>query len=246
MLHRLLRFARLARSGPGPYLPTLAILGLLGCRSTGAGEVVPAGAQPVPASQVSNWVGQTTPKGYTLYRFKWLFRDERSSAGGSGSARLAAPDSLRFDVRGPLGAGAAAAMVVGDTAIWTEPQDIISRLVPNYPLMWALFGVARLPDEGSDLRGLVDGKVTAWQYVRGGDTLSYARTSGSPDRLVTEVRQHGQLLGRAETTLSPEGRPLTARLIVPSPPARLDITFASSTDTTGFPPRVWRRPEARQ
>jgi hypothetical protein len=246
MRHRLLRRAQLARSPRGPYLPTLALVGLLGCHSAGAGEVVPAAAQPVAVSQVSTWVAQTAPKGYTLYRFKWLFRDERSSAGGSGSARLAAPDSLRFDVRGPLGAGAAAAVVIGDTALWTQPEDIISRLVPNYPLMWALFGVARMPEEGSDLRGLADGTMTAWQYARAGDTLSYARSTGSSNRLITEVRQRGQLLGRAETKLSPDGRPLSARLTVPSPPARLDITFASSTDTTGFPPKVWRRPEPRQ
>jgi hypothetical protein len=246
MRHRLLCFARLAGARRDAYLPTLVLLGLLGCHSARAGEVVPTAAQPVAASQVAAWVGQTTPRGSTLYRFKWLFRDERSSAGGAGSARLAAPDSLRFDVRGPLGAGAASAVVVGDTALWTQPEDIISRLVPNHPLMWALFGVARMPEAGSALRGLADGTVTAWQYVRAGDTLSYARSSGTSNRLVTEVRQRGQLLGRAETTLSPDGRPLSARLIVPSPPARLDITFASSTDTTGFPPRVWHRPEPRQ
>ena len=71
---------------------------------------------------------------HRLHRFKWLFQDERSSAGGRGSARIAPPDSLRFDVAGPFGSGAAAAAVVGDQPLWAEPPDAVKKLVPNYPL----------------------------------------------------------------------------------------------------------------
>ena len=37
------------------------------------------------------------PTGYQLHRFKWTFLDERASAGGRGSARIAPPDSMLFD-----------------------------------------------------------------------------------------------------------------------------------------------------
>ena len=157
----------------------LAYLGLVGagCRSA-PGPVMPEAAQPVSRTQVAEWVASTVPSDHLLHRFKWLFKDERGSAGGRGSARIVPPDSLRFDVAGPFGSGAASAVVIGDRAVWTEPPDAIARLVPNYPLMWAMFGVARMPPEGVELRGLSRDSITAWQYAGATDTVQYARTAG--------------------------------------------------------------------
>ena len=222
----------------------LVYLGLAGSGCRSAPEpVLPAGAKPVEHAQVLQWVDSTRPSGQRLYRFKWLFRDERGSAGGRGSARIAPPDSLRFDVAGPFGSGAASAVVFGEHPAWMNPPDAIAKLVPNYPLMWAMFGVAREPSEQADLRGLVDGHVSAWQYAGSTDTIVYARTSGEPNRLVTEVRQSGALVGRAETTFNPDGTPAKSRLTVPSAPAQLDITFLS-TERSSFAPEIWlpRRP----
>jgi hypothetical protein len=217
----------------------LAYLGLVGsaCRSA-PGPVVPEAAQPVNRTQVAEWVAATAPAESRLHRFKWLFQDERGSAGGRGSARIVPPDSLRFDVAGPFGSGAASAVVTGDRAVWTEPPEAIARLVPNYPLMWAMFGVARMPLEGVELRGLSRDSITAWQYAGATDTVQYARTAGDPVRFVAEVRQAGKLIGRAETTLQPDGVPIKARLTVPSAPAKLDLTFLSTTRAT-FAPHIW-------
>jgi hypothetical protein len=217
----------------------LAYLGLVGaaCRSA-PGPVVPEAARPVSRTQVAEWVAATAPAESRLHRFKWLFQDERGSAGGRGSARIVPPDSLRFDVAGPFGSGAASAVVTGDRAAWTEPPDAIARLVPNYPLMWAMFGVARMPLEGVELRGLSRDSITAWQYAGAIDTVQYARTAGDPVRFVAEVRQAGKLIGRAETTLQPDGVPIKARLTVPSAPAKLDLTFLSTTRAT-FAPHIW-------
>jgi hypothetical protein len=219
----------------------LAYLGLalagLACRSA-PGPVVPASAGPVSQQQVAEWVRGTQPAEHRLHRFKWLFRDEQSSAGGRGSARIAPPDSMRFDVAGPFGSGAASAAVVGEQPLWAEPPDAIQKLVPNYPLMWGMFGVARLPDAGAELRGLAEGNVTAWRYAEAGDTIEYVRTQGRPVKMVTVVRRGGELLGRAETTLDSAGAPITARLTVPSAPARLDLTFLS-TSQADFAPDIW-------
>ena len=217
-------------------LAYLALLGV-GCRSA-PGAVLPAAAEPVSEGQVAEWVASTVPSDHLLHRFKWLFKDERASAGGRGSARVAPPDSLRFDVAGPFGSGAASAVVIGDRALWTEPPDAIAKMVPNYPLMWAMFGVARLPPEGATLRGLTKGPTTAWQYAGSSDTIEYARTLGNPVRFVAVVRQNGKLVGRAETQLGPDGTPLKARLTVPSAPAQLDLTFLS-TKRTSFAPDLW-------
>jgi hypothetical protein len=145
---------------------------------------------------------------------------------------------MRLDVAGPFGSGAASAVVVGDRPVWTDPADAIARLVPNYPLMWAMFGVARLPPEGASIRALSAGATVAWQYGRGSDTIDYARTTGSPGKLVAEVHQAGKLLGRAETTVGADGAPLKARLTVPSAPAQLDITFLSTTRDS-FASDIW-------
>jgi hypothetical protein len=213
-----------------------------GCRSAPA-PVIPAAAQPVSEAEVAAWVAATIPAHHQLYRFKWLFRDERGSAGGRGSVRVAPPDSLRFDVAGPFGGGAASAVVIGDEPLWTEPADAISRLVPNYPLMWAMFGIARMPPPDAELRGLDEGSTQAWQYARSGDTVEYARTAGDPGQLIAEVRQAGKLIGRVETTLAPDQSPLKARLTVPSAPAQLDLTILS-TARDSFAPGIWlpRRP----
>jgi hypothetical protein len=212
-------------------------LSLAACRSA-PGAVVPAGAAPVSREQVGQWVSATVPQEHRLHRFKWLFQDERSSAGGRGSARIAPPDSLRFDVAGPFGSGAAAAAVIGEQPLWAEPPDAVKKLVPNYPLMWAMFGIARLPAEGEALRGVSEGPVTAWQYADASDTVSYVRTGGKRVKLVTEVRHAGEVVGRAETTLDSAGVPLSARLVVPSVPAKLDLTFLS-TSRADFAPEIW-------
>jgi hypothetical protein len=212
-------------------------LALAGCRSA-PGAIVPVGAAPVSREQVAQWVGATVPPEHRLHRFKWLFQDERSSAGGRGSVRIAPPDSMRFDVAGPFGSGAASAAVIGAQPLWAEPPDAVKKLVPNYPLMWAMFGVARMPEPGDSLRGLADGETTAWQYANATDTVSYVRTAGKAGRLVAEVRQGGKVVGHAEATLDSAGVPLTARLVVPSVPAKLNLTFLSTT-RANFAPEIW-------
>jgi hypothetical protein len=208
-----------------------------GCRSE-PGPLIPVGAQPASAADVAAWVAPTIPTDHQLYRFKWLFRDERGSAGGRGSVRIAPPDSLRFDVAGPFGSGAASAVVVGEQALWTDPPDAIARLVPNYPLMWAMFGVARLPTGDVTLRGLANGVTTAWEYAGSSDTVAYARTTGDPGKFVAEVRRGGKLFGRAETTIGADGTPTKSRLTVPDPPAQLDLTFLATTRDS-FAPDIW-------
>jgi hypothetical protein len=218
-------------------LAYLGLLAALGCRSA-PGSVVPASAAPVSREQVTAWVLETRPDSHLLHRFKWLFRDDKSSAGGRGSARIAPPDSMRFDVAGPFGAEPAAAAVVGDRPLWAQPPDAIEKMVPNYPLMWGMFGVARLPEPGAELRGLKDGSVVAWRYSEAADTVEYVRTGGSPGKMLTVVRRAGKLVGRAEATLDSTGAPVKSRLTVPSVPAQLDLTF-SSTSRADFAPDIW-------
>ena len=218
---------------------TYLALGIAACGPKRVESLVSPAAGPVSREQVASWVRQTAPTGYRLQRFRWQLQDERGAAGGRGTVRFAMPDSVRLDVAGPFGAGRAAAVVVGDSAVWTDPPDAIARLVPSYPLMWALFGTARMPDPAATLRGSETAAATSWQYASGADTVAYVRTAGEKPHLLTEVRQGSKLIGRVDATLGPDGRPVTARLTVPSVPARLDLTFTTSTTTPAFTPDIW-------
>ncbi|MFI5235469.1 MAG: hypothetical protein ACHQXA_07155 [Gemmatimonadales bacterium] len=186
------------------------------------------------------WARESTPNGRWVHRFKWQYQDDRSAAGGRGSAHIAGPDSIRFDVAGPLGASPAAAMVVGDLPVWVRPEDAIAKLVPSYPLLWAAFGVARLPAGGVVVWAGKAGATFSWRAVAGTDTIEWARHPGPGGRLVAEVRRGTAVLGRVETRFGADGLPLSARLIVPGVPARLDLTFTKSESSAHFPPDVWR------
>ena len=229
----------LDRPARGAYLPLIL---LLGCRPA-PGPQIPPGAVTLTAEQVRPWVAATLPAGHTIRQFKWLFQDDRSSAGGVGRARVAAPDTLRFDARGPLGSGRMAAMVVGDQPVWAVPEDQVAQIVPDYVLLWAMFGVARMPASHVAIRGIDEDNATTWEYSAGGDTVVYSRRKGSSGRFYAEVRRAGKVFGRVETKLSASGQPVSARLVVPEVPARLDIEFVSTTDEAAFPADTWIPPE---
>ena len=221
----------------------LLVGAVVGACRQGPGSLVPMNAATVSFDSARIWAASTVPHGHALYQFRWLFRNDRSSAGGIGRVRVAAPDTLRFDARGPLGSGRMAAVVVGEQALWASPEDAVSQLVPNYPLFWAMFGVARLPADAADLRKLDTAQQTIWLFTQHGDTVVYLVSHGSTRRFLAEVRRPAGLLGRVETTLSPGGRPVRARLTVPGVPARLDIEFVSIDSTAAFAPDTWRHPE---
>jgi hypothetical protein len=225
-------------------VPGLAF-GLAACGGSGV-ITLPRPAGLVLGSQVeaASWAVSTIPPEAREIRFRWQFRDDRGAAAGRGRVRFAVPDSARLDVAGPLGSGRAAAFVTGDTARWAEPEEEVRRLVPNYPLFWALMGVARGPAEDAEVRRYDDSAITAWQYRRGSDTVDYVRVAGPPARLLLEVREGGRTVGTVETRFGPDGLPATARLIVPGVPARLDLSFYSNIKAKPFAPDTWSPPGA--
>lgn len=194
------------------------------------------------SAQVSQWLARTAPVGHEVLKFRWQIQDDRGAAGGRGSARVAAPDSIRLDVAGPLGSGRGAAVVIGDSAQWTDPPDIIHRLVPSYPLMWAMLGVMRAPPADAEVHGAEDSTGVRWQWGSGSDTVRYAwRNSGT--RLQAEARHGGQLVGWVETTFGAGSRPERSQLVAPSSSTKLTLTFSASESPESFPPGLWQPPE---
>ncbi|HEU4799473.1 MAG TPA: hypothetical protein VFS94_02455 [Gemmatimonadales bacterium] len=175
------------------------------------------------------------------HRFRWQVQDDRGSAGGRGTARVATPDSLRLDVVGPLGSGRGAGVVVGDSAQWAEPPDVLERLIVNYPLMWAMLGVMREPPAGAVLRGARDGGTVRWEWALGADTVAY-RWDSAAGQLAAQARSAGVLVGRVETSINAEGLLTSSRLTVPSPATRISLTFTETTPAASFSPDLWAPP----
>jgi hypothetical protein len=221
-------------------------LGLLLGAACGQGHLaplpLPAGMAPASIGEAAAWAASTRPSQNREMRFHFKVLDEQGSGGGRGRVRLALPDSVRFDVVGALGSGRAAAFVVGDTALWADPEKDVEKLVPNYPLFWAMLGIARAPASGSTVRRFADSTVHAWQFMAGEDTLEYVRETGNQNRLIAEVRQAGKRIGRVETKFGPDGLPVSSRLIVPGQNAKLDLTFSQNESAKLFAPDTWTRP----
>jgi hypothetical protein len=228
---------RLDQAGGPAYLA----LGLLACQGS-APVLVPAGMQAASPEQIAGWVASTTPSQGALHRFTWLYQDEQASKGGRGSARIAPPDSLRFDFAGSLGIGKGSAVVVGDSAQWVVPERSVDELVPGIALLWSVLGVARPPAAEARLAGLEQAGRTAWQYVDGVDTVNYLRIEGDPIILHAEVRRAGKIIGRTEMTRRTDGTLIKARLTAPTVPSKLEITFYATVPTPAFPPEIWSRP----
>jgi hypothetical protein len=204
---------------------------------------IPTGMLPSTVAAAAGWADSTRPADNRDLRFRWKFLDQHdATAGGRGRVRLALPDSVRFDVAGALGVGRAAAFVVGDSARWAEPEQDVQKLVPSYPLFWAMLGIARPPAPGSGVRRFADGTLAAWQFTLGQDTVEYIRENGAIPRLLAEVRQAGERLARVETKFGPDGLPVSSRLVVVRPPSRLDLTFYQNAKAAPFAPDTWTRP----
>lgn len=216
---------------------------LTGCAPAMPGPVMPLALQPATPAQVSGWVAATRPTERQLVRFGWQFQNVRDgTVGGKGSAQIAIPDSLRFDFRGPLGFGRGAAVVIADSSRWAQPEDQVKKLVPNYPLLWAMFGIARLPARGATLSAAENEQLTAWRYVDGADTIDYVRTKTIPMQLMAEVREAGKRVGRVVTSYDNNGQLQKARLDVPSGPARLTLKFTLVSTPKPFDPEIWHAP----
>jgi hypothetical protein len=79
--------------------------------------------------------------------------------------------------------------------------------------------------------------------VAGADTVECARIAGPPQKLVAEVRLGGERIGRVDTVFAEDGTIKSSRLDIPRAPARLDLTYVSSSRTQPFAPDIWVRPE---
>jgi hypothetical protein len=141
----------------------------------------PLSGTPVPASQLPR---STLPSGRHKLVFDWELGDRDLNGKGEGVARIAAPDSARLDFFLAGGMGGGAAILLGDSIVFPAKVvggDMVKRIVPPPPLLWAALGRVALPNlpdtvirsEGTTLRADV-GRPVAWRLTFQGDTLARA------------------------------------------------------------------------
>jgi hypothetical protein len=120
----------------------------------------------------------TLPGGYRKIVYQWELHDGELVARGEGVARVASPDSVRMDFFLAGGFGSGGAILIGDSLVVPGP-DLMKKLVPPRPLLWASLGRLDIPAE-RDTVVRVDGNVTRadigapthWRMTFHGDTLT--------------------------------------------------------------------------
>jgi len=203
-----------------------------------------------PASRDSAvaWTRTTLPRTPTLIRFRWRYQDERVKYAGRGSTRIARPDSLRFDFAGPFNLGNGAAVVIGDSVAWADPEKNFRSLVPAIPMLWAAFAMVRPPANDARVLGrqLVDSvthkRRVFWRFAQVEDTLDYVVTdsAGRESLLEAEWRRRGAVVARSRSQLDALRRPASARVDFPEAPARFELTVGVVDTAAIIPPNVWR------
>jgi hypothetical protein len=191
------------------------------------------------------------PTHHTAIRFRWKYEDRQKRWGGRGQARIAPPDSLRFDYVGPLGLGAGAAAVVADSAIWADPEKNFRSLIPAVRMLWAGLGIVRPPAAdaavfaaggggGGGGGGARDSSARIWRFVQADDTLDYRETLGGAPVLEAEWRRQGKVQARSRTEFDVHQMPARARIDFPEGSARFELTVVSVDTAAALDPAIWR------
>jgi hypothetical protein len=219
---------------------TALLLVLAGCAGL-PGPEMPAPLTPVARDSANTWAATTGVEPPMRMRFRWRYSG-RETVPGRGSVLLWHGDSLRVDFRGPLGSGNGAMVVVGDSALWADPEEDARDLFPSYPLLWALVGSARVPAPQGGVDGYAAPGTVAWRFTNGSDTTEYVMVRNGRHEMVTDVRTGGTRVGRVYTRYDALGRPSYSQLDVPSPRTRLELTWYDHRVIDSLPPDTWQRP----
>ncbi|PYO94581.1 MAG: hypothetical protein DMD62_04890 [Gemmatimonadetes bacterium] len=213
----------------------------------------PAPLVPMPLAPGSRdaavaWTRSTLPRAPMLIRFRWHYQDERVKYAGRGTIRIAPPDSLRFDFAGPLNLGSGAAVIIGDSVAWADPEKNFRALVPAVPMLWAAFTLVRPPAEAAAVFGaevldsLSHKRRVVWRFAQVEDTLDYVVTdsAGRESLLEAEWRRRGTLVARSRARRDSLQHPASARIDFPEGPARFELTVDVVDTAAVIPPDAWR------
>ena len=169
------------------------------------------------------------PAGHHRIVFQWELEDPDLTARGEGAARMASPDSVRLDFFLAGGLGSGAAVLIGtELRLPSGAADVVRRLVPPPPLLWAALGRLAVPAladtnarvDGDTLRADI-GVPVAWRITFVRDTLR--RLERVDDGRVVEWVERGSRV-RYRNELSRR---------------RLDLTISRTDQTDAFDSAIW-------
>ncbi|HMA24421.1 MAG TPA: hypothetical protein VKP00_10515 [Gemmatimonadaceae bacterium] len=211
--------------------PRRIVLGALVLVAACMPRLSPLVGIPAPANRLPR---ATLAPGHRKLVFNWELEDREMSGRGEGAARIASPDTARLDFVLAGGFGSGAAVLIGD-AVQTPSNvtggDLIRRLVPPPPMLWAALGRTALPNlpdtvirvEGTTLRADL-GRPVAWRLTFHGDTLVRAeRVEGG------RVAEWVERSDSAHIRYRNEGSRRSLRL-----------TITRSDEVPGFDASIWR------
>ena len=185
------------------------------------------------------------PKAPTVLRFTWSYKDETFEASGDGAVRRLGPDRARLDFFLRNGMAGGYAILVGDTL--TIPGiDLVKRMLPPVPLLWASLGRLALPptadtlarQDGDTLRadlGTLRGRDAsaadgrAWRVAFAGTELARV------DRI-----EDGKVIEWMTRSVGQDG-PLRLQYVHERGKRRLAIAVTDTTIVEGFDDAIWRR-----
>lgn len=179
----------------------------------------PTPARALPSLQV--------PAGHTKIVFRWEYADGDMLTRGEGVFRVAAPDSARLDFF--FGGFAGAAALVGDTLRANGP-DMVRRLIPPVPLMWAALGKLQIPALADTTVVLQNGLLVADI----GRPVEW-RVSAREDTLLSLQHIPGGKISE-EVTRTPGGDVVYS---VPSARRHLKLTIVRTEATGPFDATIW-------
>ena len=185
------------------------------------GVAVPAGR--LPHTEV--------PRGHHKVLFAWEFTDREMTGRGDGVARVAAPDSARLDFFLAGGFGSGSAVLIGDSLVVPGGVEVVRRLIPPAPLLWATLARVALPNlpdtvirvEGPVMRADI-GRPIAWRLSFRSDTLVRA-----------ERVENGRVLEWVERT---DGTHVRYRN--ESSRRSLDLVITRTDEVPEFDASIWR------
>lgn len=183
---------------------------------------------------------RTVPAGPELISVRWRFRDAELEVSGRGAVRVTPPDSLRVDVRGPLGFGRGTLVLTGPAA-WADPEGLVRQVLPSRFLIWAMLGVVQAPDSAERFERGGEGARRWLRVVEAGAVVTTFEFYG--DTLAGVVRMRGdRLAGRLALVRDRGGRLVHATAEDLERHARLEFDIDNRTPTGAFPVEVWRHP----
>ncbi len=194
----------------------------------------------LPAAEFAALAVRTDPARSELVALRWRFRDPNSEVSGRGAVRLSPPDSVRLDVRGPLGFGHGTLVMAG-AATWADPADVVQQVLPRRHLLWAMLGVVRAPEGAQRFAAAaLDGRRFVRVAADSGESTTFELRGDTLAGLV--VMRDQRTVGRLTLVRDRTGGVAHADAEDLERHARLTFDIQSRTGGVAFPPEVWRHP----